>query len=130
MTNQTKDQLIKALQLFDLVKRYGFTPSNWTHGVASTIHDILFEVDTNEIRRGLSLPAAQNTYRLKLAIGTSGKVVALERFPNDKKHAGLNDMLEVLERSEYYRESSPGIYLADVYIEENRFVIDAAVKVE
>lgn len=49
--------------------------------------------------------------KLKVAVGVHGKIVFLEKFPEDEHHAYLNENLPDLE-SECDFNDAPGIYLA------------------
>lgn len=53
-------------------------------------------------------------YKLQIAVGIHGRIVVLEKFPDDEKHAGLNEMLDELD--EWYTDEPPGIYVATIEI--------------
>jgi len=57
-------------------------------------------------------------FKLKVAVGISGRVLALEKFPNDEKHAYLDEMIPDLE--DYADVNEPaGVYEADIGIEQS-----------
>lgn len=55
-------------------------------------------------------------YKLKIAVGISGRIIVLEKFPNDEKHQGLDEMLEGLE-NDYMEFTEPGVYEANIIVE-------------
>jgi len=57
------------------------------------------------------------SYKLKVAVGVNGNIVALEKFPDEERHAGLNDMIEDLE-GYFETDETPGVYLATISIDK------------
>lgn len=54
--------------------------------------------------------------KLKIAVGITGYILALESFPNDEEHAGLNELLGDLVDNSCVDEES-GVYTADLSVE-------------
>lgn len=57
-------------------------------------------------------------YKCKIAVGISGKIVILEGFPDDEKHAGLHEMLEEME-AEVELDELPGVYECECVVKNN-----------
>ena len=60
--------------------------------------------------------------KLKCAVGYNGRVVFLEKFPNDEEHAGLDEMLDSLAEDEFTVEEKAGIYLAELSLSRGECV--------
>lgn len=59
---------------------------------------------------------------LKIAVGISGRVLFLEKFPDDEEHAGLNDFIPDIEYSIDVTEP-PGLYMASFrFVTANSFL--------
>ena len=79
---------------------------------------------------------------LRVAVGITGTIVVLEKFPDDEDHAGLNEMLVEFEENQWdsFCEQAPGVYKADFDIEpstadqfgesENFLYIDKLTRIE
>lgn len=52
----------------------------------------------------------------KIAIGVTGKVVLLEKFPDDETHSFMNDLIDDFEKNTDSLET-PGVYLAQFGLE-------------
>lgn len=64
------------------------------------------------------------TFQLKVAVNRRGRLIVIEDFPDDERHAGLHEMVPDLEDGEYQviagnniQNQEPGIYLADVTVD-------------
>lgn len=59
-------------------------------------------------------------FKTKIAVGITGRIVVLEKFPDDEKHAGLEEMLEELENDSESNEP-PGVYMATMSITDKNY---------
>jgi hypothetical protein len=116
MTKKTKEQVEMALALVEFIKRHGFSIQHWNSEEQKKVNSILLEVDCESVRREFSIIPPKPTYRLKVAVGRSGKLVVLEGFPDDETHRGLHEMVPELECGEY--QQKPGVYMADVVLDQ------------
>ena len=52
--------------------------------------------------------------KLKCAVGHSGKIVFLQKFPNTEAYGGFHELLDILESDYVDTEVKPGVYLASL----------------